>query len=316
MSPSLPLIATVILNWNNAGLTIQCAESVLLAYDRAAGQGMTAELVIVDNGSEEADLARLEAWCRKRHSHRVDLVKNSFNLGFAAGMNAGLAGDLIQRASFFWLLNNDTEVSVDAVTRLVDFSTEHPEAAIIGSTVLDQSGREVQSAGGFRYYPWLGYSRPLGAGLSPEQLQARTLPAPDYIDGAVLWLRGEFLRRAGGLPAANFLYYEELYLNLQLLPGEKIAWCRQAVVKHRGGASISSGLRSSRATYYAALSAYRYTAKVHPLFFPTVVLARLVGIGIRALRLREPGLPVAVLQALWTFISGREERAPDPTLGN
>ena len=311
---SAPAVVTVILNWNNAQRSIESAQSVMRAYAHAADELSDATLVIVDNGSDAADFRELQSWSRGGHGQGVRLVANPENLGYAAGMNAGIREAVTESTSYVWLLNNDTEVAVDALSAMLLFSAQHPCAMIVGSTIIDPQKQVTWSAGGYRYLRWFGYGKPLGMGLAPSEVCAVPEPKPDYVDGAAIWLRGEFLRRMGGVPERHFLYFEELELNRYLAAGETVGWCRNALVTHEGAASVSTTLGLRRATYHAALSAFEYTARVHPWCLPTVMLSRVFGIAVRSARTLQPGLLWAVLRAGWVLVarSGRDSPGSEP----
>lgn len=315
---SAPAVVTVILNWNNAQRSIESARSVMCAsaYAYAAGEVSDATLVIVDNGSDAGDLQMLRSWHRRQSGRGVRLVVNPENLGYAAGMNAGIREALTEATSYVWLLNNDTEVAVDALSAMLRFSAQHPSAMIIGSTIIDPQKQVTWSAGGYRYLRWFGYGKALGPGLAPSEVHAVPEPRPDYVDGAAIWLRGEFLRRTGGVPEKHFLYFEELELNRYLAAGETVGWCRNALVTHEGAASVSTTLGARRATYHAALSAFEYTARVHPWCLPTVVLSRIFGIAVRSARTLQPGLLCAVFRAGWVLVVKAGRDSPEIETGS
>lgn len=301
---SASLVTAIILNWNSSEFAIRSAQSLLCSYSQSGVSPDALQLIIVDNGSDEADRVKLEAWCSQAHSHRVSFIQNPDNVGFAAGMNAGIFAALQYGTSYLWLLNNDTEVAPGAVAALLEFSSARKEAVVVGSTMLERAGGPLRAAGGYRYFSCVGWSAPIGAGIELDKLQPAQLRDPDYVDGAAIWVRADFVRRAGGLPAAGFMYFEELLLNEHLRPGERVAWCPGAHVVHFGGAA-SQALPPGRAGYHAALAAFRYTRATRPLCLPTVILARVVGVGALALYTGQPARFREVLRALWVFLSGR-----------
>ena len=279
---------------------MRCAESVLYAIE-STGSGLgLATIFIVDNGSEQA-IGPLRDWCAAKHPVPTRLLENADNLGFAGGMNTGIRHALPMAPDFVWLLNNDLVVAPDAITRLLLFSRHNPNAAITGATVLDPASGLVRTAGGYRYYPWLGLNLPILAGISRADLAQTKVPPPDYVDGAAMWLRGDFISRLGRIPCHQFMYFEELELNHCLRGGETIAWCREAEVSHEGGGSAPTASGQATATYYAALGAFTYTRRHHLWYLPTVIIARLLGISLRALARRQPGLVTATLRALRDF---------------
>ena len=97
LAENSPLVSVVILNWNNAALT---ASSVRLLLEVNTYPQL--QVICVDNGSADADIIRLRELVGDLP--QVVLVENADNLGFAAGMNSGVAA---ARGEVVILLNND-----------------------------------------------------------------------------------------------------------------------------------------------------------------------------------------------------------------
>ncbi|MPZ54653.1 MAG: glycosyltransferase [Acidimicrobiia bacterium] len=131
----MPRISLVVLAWNNLEFTQKCVASLRDHTD------LDHELVLVDNGSEEG----AASWARDN----ADVpVLNDSNLGFAAGMNAGLAtasGDYIA------FINNDTVFPPGWASSIVGTFDDYPSAGIVTPavtaagnpvTVRDEPGAE------------------------------------------------------------------------------------------------------------------------------------------------------------------------------
>jgi len=262
--------------------------------------GCEMTLYVVDNGSGDDDIAHLRRELQKRPE--TALVENTANLGFAGGMNAGIAVAQQHAPKYFFLLNNDTTVAERAAAQLYTIAEQHPDCAMIAPTIVDSRTGTLQSAGGYRYYPFLGWSRPIGGGKPVAAVEHLPAVEPDYIDGAAMWLRADFLARTGGLPRDYFLNFEELALKNLLLAHERQCWCKEAIVYHAGGGDDTSRDRQVWATYHAALSAFRYTHANHPHCLPGVVAGPLTCIALRAIFRLQPWLLAAVLRALGDFM--------------
>jgi hypothetical protein len=78
---SQPTVFVIILNWNLKDDTIACAESVL------AGSYARQRVVVVDNGSQDGSISALTT----RFGEAIDLIVNEENVGFARGINVGIA---------------------------------------------------------------------------------------------------------------------------------------------------------------------------------------------------------------------------------
>ena len=120
-APTDPELSVVVLAWDNLKYTQQFADSVRRHTD------VPYELVIVDNGSEweAANYARAAA---------DQVVLNDTNLGFARGMNQGLA---IARGRYVAFCNNDTILPAGWATRLLQTAQCHPNAAIVVPAVTN-----------------------------------------------------------------------------------------------------------------------------------------------------------------------------------
>ena len=291
-------LAVIILNWRDSPATLRCAASVISALRDCRDTLDAWKLIVVDNDSGQEHVTALQQWQQTQAPGQVALVLNDYNRGFAGGMNSGIERAQAIAPDYIWLLNNDTEVAPDSIAALLTFSGEHEEAAIVGSTILEPGGRQVKAAGGWRYYTWLGYSRAVAEGAETRVIDSIDERLIDYLDGAALWLRADFLTRIGGIPDKNFLYGEELELNQRLSPSETFRWCREARVEHAGGASTTTVEQEARSCYHAALSIFDYSYRYHRLCLPTVIAARVIGISLRAIWQRKPKLISAVMRAV------------------
>lgn len=114
-APQEPDLSVVVLAWDNLLLTQRCVESI--RRNTTVGY----ELVIVDNGSaaDAADYARLAA---------DTAVLNDTNLGFAAGMNQGLAAS---KGEWIAFCNNDIKMPPGWADKLLETARSHPRAGII-----------------------------------------------------------------------------------------------------------------------------------------------------------------------------------------
>jgi GT2 family glycosyltransferase len=152
-----------VLAWNNLELTKRCVDSLRRHTD------VDHELIVVDNGSEDGttEYAR---------SNADIAVINDANLGFAAGMNLGLARATGDHVAF---INNDT-VFPDAWagTLIGDFGT-HPRAGIVVPVVT--------AAG-----------NPVTVRQHPGTDQITLLPFGEFPSGVVYLMKTDMIRQLGG----------------------------------------------------------------------------------------------------------------------
>lgn len=133
-----------LINVNQSALTISMMERLAEASDR----GYAAQLILVDNGSESEDLARLLAWVesnRPRFSD-VSFFDAGENLGAAAGRNVILERSEGER---ILILDNDLELSdLDWLDALWTVSDEHPEAGLVGPMLVFAKHPDIVQAAG------------------------------------------------------------------------------------------------------------------------------------------------------------------------
>jgi GT2 family glycosyltransferase len=122
-------VSVVVTTYNSARWIERCLASV-------AGH----ETIVVDNGSSDGTVALV----RERFPD-VLLVEQG-NLGFGAGMNAGMRA---ASGDYFLVLNADAWAVGDAVERLRAFADEHARAAVVGPLLRWPDGRLQRSARGF-----------------------------------------------------------------------------------------------------------------------------------------------------------------------
>ncbi|MHB1293518.1 MAG: glycosyltransferase family 2 protein [Anaerolineae bacterium] len=198
-------VVAVVLNWNLPGDTIACAESLL------AGDYADLGVLVVDNGSTDDSVARLRASL----GNRVELLETGQNLLFAGGNNVGMRRALEQGAEWVLVLNNDTLVAPDMVSRLVQTAAQHPAAGGIAPMIcLARAPDRIWSMGG-RRRGWLGLPRNLEQG-GRDHGQHQTPFEVDFVTGCAVLLRRAALERVGLFDERYVMYYEDADLSARL----------------------------------------------------------------------------------------------------
>ena len=273
-------VAVSILNYNSSRSTIACVQSLLGACVEKSGSCVL-EIFVADNNSADDEQRQLQQSLAELR--RVHLQLNTENRGFAAGHNGNLKTIFSQSdPDYVWILNNDCLVSEDTLASLISCAQQHPEVGIWGATLLEPDGETIQSAGGCFYNSWISSYRQYGKGTSLEQIDQLEAVEFDYIAGASLFFpltvlqdgfrsepfssADDSTREQRWLNESFFLYFEELDLAKRLKPGLGMAWCKSALIKHVGGASIgtSDDRRTAKAEYHSTLSALKFTRMYYP----------------------------------------------------
>jgi GT2 family glycosyltransferase len=116
-----PLVSAVLLNWNGGALVVESLRHLL------AQTYQPVQIVIVDNGSSDGSAAALAQL-------RPDalLVRNPANLGYAAGMNQGIA---LSTGEYVLLLNQDVLLAPDFLAMAEAPLRQDPRLGMAGGQI-------------------------------------------------------------------------------------------------------------------------------------------------------------------------------------
>lgn len=199
-----PVVVSVVVNFKGAVDTIRCVQSLLATTYPAH------RVVVIENGSGTTDDAVIEG----RFGDQIELVRAHHNLGYGGGANLGIRWAIQQHAAYVWILNNDTVVAPDAISRLVDAMETSPRLGVASPEIGAPVGLEAPSG------VWYA-----GGVVSLKRAEARhvhrTLErvpgvvSTEYITGCAMFLRCEALQNVGGFWERLFLYWEDVDLSLR-----------------------------------------------------------------------------------------------------
>jgi GT2 family glycosyltransferase/glycosyltransferase involved in cell wall biosynthesis len=196
-------VSVVVLNYNQAAVTVECLDALAAAHGK-----LIREIIVVDNGSTDAELAIL----RQRH-RRNDfvLVEVGINRFFGEGNNIGVD---FAHGDYIVFLNNDAFVQPGWIEALCSTMRSDPLVAAVGPMFLYPDGR-VQEVGGIIVPTGDAVQIGKGAVWGPDHYD--TPCVVDYCSAACLMLRRSDFLKVGGFglewePA----YYEDTDLCLKL----------------------------------------------------------------------------------------------------
>ncbi len=195
---SAPSVAIIILNWKGLDDTLACVRSLeRVDYARF-------ETVVIDNGSGDGSAAALKKACPG-----LRVLETGDNLGFAGGNNLGLEWALARRYDYALLLNNDTEVALDFLRRLVEAMERDPALSVVGPTIYFHADpRRIWSSGG--HIDWrTGRTLMEGLGQVDEGQFGEGPREVDFVTGCAMLVRMDVVHRIGSIDPRFFAYYEE-----------------------------------------------------------------------------------------------------------
>ena len=193
------MTAIILLNWNGADDTLCCLESLA----KANGSFF---VVVADNGSTDDSLKRIKEYIS---SSKLDikLLENGTNYGFAKGNNLAVRYAARFNPDSYMLLNNDTEVTSDFLTRLEEFRIQNPEYKVLTPRInLYYDKGRIWNCGGRMFAGFRKY-------LFDGDLESKAIRRPYYritfITGCALYFTPDILEPDGTLLTERFFFGEE-----------------------------------------------------------------------------------------------------------
>jgi hypothetical protein len=269
-----PEISVIIVNYN-AGPDLRLALESL----RENLPARRWEAVVVDNASTDGSAAVVRDFAPD-----VRLIGNQTNVGFARGMNQGLAATSGAHAL---LMNPDCRLTPGAVEILAAELDRFDSCAIAGPRIVNPDGSVQGSARGDpdmltglfgrsamarRLFPRLSISRRNVVDVNGAADSATV----DWVSGACMLARRDALMQVGGFDERYFLYWEDADLCRRLRSrGFHVRYVPRACAIHRVG-------QSSRTARFPAIRAFHesaylyYATHVAPRSASRRALARLI----------------------------------------
>jgi O-antigen biosynthesis protein len=226
--------AVIVLGWNGADELPACLDALL------AQQDAEAQLLVVDNGSTDGSAALV----RERYP-QARLVENQRNLGFSAGMNAGmrLLRESTEPPDVMVLLNQDTVVAPDWLRAILVPFEQDAQIGAVGCKIYYPDGRTLQHAGAW-IEPGRAISRHYGYGELDEGQYDQPREV-DYVTGAAMALRMRALDEVGLFDEGySPAYYEEIDLCWRLRrAGYLVHYAPAATLRHAESGSSADRMR-------------------------------------------------------------------------
>lgn len=230
-------VLVLVVTYNSAAVI----DGLLDALPGAVGSVPGVVTVVVDNASDDDSAHRAET-----SALRPLVIRRPENLGYAAGINAGVA--VVQPTRALLVLNADARPRAGFLSEMLKVleAPTDPPTGLVAPKVVDHRGtlkfslrrdptllRALGEAlmGGHRAarFPALGEEIRDPAGYT-DRRQA------DWATGAALLVSAECLRAVGPWDESFFLYSEETDYAMRVRDaGWTLRYAEKAIVEHQGG---------------------------------------------------------------------------------
>ncbi len=215
-----PLVSVIIVNWNGGVVFGDCLKHLsLISYP-------TWELIVVDNGSTDDSLKYLRDYKNLRR-----IVSNKKNMGFAGGNNLGYK---YAKGDYVLLLNNDTKVSREFLTKMVEKMESDQMIGVLQPKIeiMDLRGY-LDNCGS--YLTWSGFLQHWGY-MSKDGLEFEKEADVFSTKGACMLIRKEIIEKVGLFDDDFGSYFEESDFCWRVwLSGKKVRYFPDVKIYHKVG---------------------------------------------------------------------------------
>ena len=251
-------VCVVIVTCNHVVCAGQCVESVL-----SSRHTCSVEVVVVDDGSVDGTREMLETF-----GSLLRLIERNGGHSYSNNINTALQ---MSDARHFLVMNPDTVLPPNGITKLYDFVEAHPDAGACGPKLVYPGGSLQLSCRRFPN-PWTVLVRrtPVRWFLSTESRGTRHLMAQwahdelqqvDWLLGACIMFRAEALKGVGYFDEQFRLYCEDIDVCHSLWEqGWSVYYNPDIVVVHDHQAQSDKGFLS-RQSFWHYQSMFRYVLK-------------------------------------------------------
>lgn len=260
-------LSVIIVNYNTCELTIQALDSVFQNT-----RGLEFEVFVVDNASVDESIETIRM-CYPQ----VTIIANDANLGFAAANNKAIA---LASGQYILLLNSDTIVQEDCLSRCVMYLNRHPETGALGCRILLADGQlDHACKRGFptpqaslfyflKLHKLFPYSRYFGQ-YTLDYISEDSISEVDAITGAFMMVRKETIEEIGLLDEDFFMYGEDLDWCYRIkAAGWKIIYFPEARIIHLKGGSGGRKSRKSIFEFHQSMRLFydKHYVQIYPVW--------------------------------------------------
>lgn len=256
MSPFSPLVSIIIVTYNNGQDIKNCLNSILRQTE------IPFEIILIDNSSSDTTVQVIQ-----KEFPKVKLFVNSTNLGYAQANNQGI--NQSQR-KYILLLNPDTQLTNNALAKMVQFMELNPQYSALAPKLLNPDGSVQTSLREFPGYEILFWEITGLSRIFPHHKRFSRWRMVDFdynktaeVDqpmASCLLIRKEVFEKIGQFDEKFPIFFNDVdYSQRMKQAGFKTVYFPDAEVYHHRGAS--TGQVRAKMIWQWHISLFRYFKK-------------------------------------------------------
>ena len=256
MSPSSSIVSIIIVTYNNGRDIKNCLNSILRQNE------IPCEVILVDNNSQDTTVRIVQ-----KEFANVKLIVNSTNLGYANANNQGISQS---QGKYILLLNPDTQLTNNALAKMVQFLELDSQYAALAPKLLNPDGSIQASLRAFPNYEILlweitGLSRifPRHKRFSRWRMgyfDYNKMAEIDQPMASCLLIKKEVFEKIGQFDEKFPIFFNDVDFSKRMKrAGLKIIYLPDAEVYHYRGAS--TGQVRAKMIWQWHISLFRYFKK-------------------------------------------------------
>jgi len=234
-------------------------------------------LVVIDNASTDNSVALIA----EKVDSRIQLIRNSQNLGVAEGNNQGIRRAIECGCSHVLLINNDTAFDSKVFEEMMSVGMRH--RVIVPKIYLHDSPKRIWFAGG-AFNRSLGYSAK-HFGEDEDDIGKFNVSGPtEYAPTCCMLVCADVFASVGVMDARFFVYYDDVDFCLRLSRASIDIWYQPTIsIRHKVG-SLTGGVQSAfsarmsvrNKVYFCRKNLSAFSATYFLVFYGAYLLFRFI----------------------------------------
>jgi GT2 family glycosyltransferase len=231
-----PLVSIITLTWNQTAVTCAFLEST------RKFQYKNYEILVCDMGS---DIDPTDEINRAGYPN-TRVLRSPVNLGFTGGNNWGMRE---AKGDFFFIVNNDTEVTPDLLDVLLEPFTKDASIAMVCPKIRFYSHPTIIQYAGFNPMNlFTGRTTAVGS-MEEDKGQHDISGYTNCAHGCAIMVKRDVVEKVGMFAEKYFIYYEESDWSARIIKaGYTIYYEAKGLIYHKE--SITMGKQSAIKVYY------------------------------------------------------------------